>query len=84
MCALHIWIDRFGLDSGVILLWAELLLLKIEKRFPVNNSSTISGIDLKLCACIPHMERKVGIGFGRDPNVGGATVAKNRKKVSGR
>ena len=52
--------------------------------FPVDNLSTIWGIDSKLCVCIPHMERKVGIGFGRDPIVGGATGAKNRKMVSGR
>ena len=41
-------------------------------------------MDSKLCVCINHMERKVGIGFGRDRIVGGATGAKNRKTVSGR
>ena len=37
----------------------------------------------KLYVCIPHMERKVGLAFGRDPIVGRAIVAKTRKTISG-
>ena len=57
------------------------MLINIENWFLRNNLRTTWPGMMKLHVWIDFSSRKVPIDFGRDRNVGGASVTKNRKLV---
>ena len=69
----------FGLHLGSVRSMSRLLLLKIEKLFPLNNLSKDWDVTMKLGIYVAYKERKVGIALG----VSGVsiTVTRNRNKM---